>query len=144
MLDSTIPEIQRDIESITNKITEYKLEIEKCNNDLHILSVLDQRPNKCKINDCPFISEAYLLSKETDKDEIVDKLSKLQGKILESNDEINKLTEYIQYHQSMSSKAIEYQIICNMVDDLILSDNNYYAASYSDDSDITERISKYK
>ena len=140
---TNVSELQSQIEERSNKINENKLMIEKYNQDLHTLSILKQRPDKCKINNCPFISEAYKLSKETSINIINKEISILVSDNEELDKVINSLNNAIQYHQSLSSKAIEYQIIINMINnvDIVFDKKSHYGKILANEiSNISEKL----
>lgn len=142
--NTDIKSIQSTIESYTLKISEYKNKIDDCNKDLKLLSVLDQRPDKCNIDSCPFINEAYNLSTKVSRDEIVEELSTLHESIINSNTEIDRLTSIIHRYQSFSSKYIEYQMIVNMVNnlDIVFESGYYYNLITCEMKDLDCKLSK--
>lgn len=73
---------------------------------LKLISVLHDRPKECKVDSCPFISEALSLSSKINgniEDEI--------ASIIEANDrlskEVDSIQERIDYHNAMHYKKIE-------------------------------------
>ena len=96
--------------SITLEIEKHKEDLSKIQNKISILAILDNRPDKCKIDSCPFISEALSLKKNIKVDPI-DELSDLQTKILRLSDTLTKNQEIIDYSNSMMSKKMELDVI---------------------------------
>ena len=140
-----IADLQRQIEDKTLVISSYKDKIEEYNSKLRILSILDKRPNKCKINDCPFISEAFDLSKKISQSEIIEDLSKLQSDVLTVSKEIEEITDMIHYHQSMSSKAIEYHLLIDIVNNILSispKDSYYGSLIYNELDSVDNKLAR--
>ena len=110
-----ISQIQKGIDNNNKLIQHWKDKMDELNRDLRVISVLENRPKKCKIDSCPFISDAYKLSKSKSPDMIVDKLSEIQDTIKTLSTYIDIDNKKIQYHQSLSNKSIEYQIILSSI-----------------------------
>ena len=95
-------------------IEEVKVEIAKIQSQISLLSTLENRPSNCKIDKCPFISEALNLKKSLTEDPI-EKLSELQDKMLKLSDLSTEIQKKIDYTYSMSSKRTEYDAIRSSV-----------------------------
>lgn len=91
-------------------IEEIKVEIAKIQSQISLLSTLENRPSNCKIDKCPFISEALNLKNSLAEDPI-EKLSELQDKMLKLSDLSTEIQKKIDYTYSMSSKRTEYDAI---------------------------------
>lgn len=95
-------------------IEEVKVEIAKIQSQISLLSTLENRPSNCKIDKCPFISEALNLKKSLTEDPI-ERLSELQDKMLRLSDLSTEIQKKIDYTYSMSSKRTEYDAIRSSV-----------------------------
>ena len=96
--------------NITSKINEYNGELSKIQNKISILGVLENRPAKCKIDSCPFISEAIKLKKSIKEDPIT-QLSNVQDTILELSGVLSENQKLIDYCNSMAPKNAELGVI---------------------------------
>lgn len=73
--------------------------------------ILSQRPDKCKIDDCPFIEDALLAMKENPQE----KLSQLYTSLKVTQDEMDKISEREKYLNSILSITQSLDIILRMI-----------------------------
>lgn len=104
-------ELKETINSIISTIEYNKRNITDIQDKMKKLAVLENRPNKCNINTCPFISEAYELKKEIGNIDLVEELSKLQQENLDHLSKIDKLTEMVEYYDFCDRKVYEFNSI---------------------------------
>lgn len=91
---------------LINKIENNKTILLETQGKLKLLATLENRPKNCKIDTCPFISDAIKLQSGLDGD-IVEELSLLQEENLQISDKISELQSQIDYHNSMYHKKVE-------------------------------------
>ena len=113
--------------SIINQIENYKNEIAEINGKIKILGTLESRPDKCKIDTCPFISEAISLKKSL-KTDLIEDLSNLQEQILTLSDNVTEIQKELDYIGSLSRKKMELDIIRSTV----LDNQTYLNAFFPD------------
>ena len=109
------------IESLINDQDKISLEINKIKEDISniqgqisILGILENRPSKCKIDSCPFISEALKLKKSIKSNPIND-IDALQEKMLSLSENLSKNQEIIDHGVSLFSKITELDTIRRLI-----------------------------
>ena len=109
-----INEFQKELQAAISVMDNTKSELAKIQANVSILATLENRPSNCKIDKCPFISEALQLKKSLTEDPI-EQLSMLQEQILKLSDDITEIQKKIDYAQSMRSKSMELGVIRSSV-----------------------------
>ena len=103
------------IDNISNQIKEKQDKIKETQNQIATLSILDNRPKKCNIDNCPFISDAIKLKKDLGNCDLVHKLSKIQEDIIKLSDNISEIQGKIDLYRSSVSKRTEYEYLRDSV-----------------------------
>jgi chromosome segregation ATPase len=106
--------LAKESNNILKDIDSIKLEIVKIQEQMRILAVLENRPSKCKIDSCAFISDAIALKKSI-KDNPEDRLSELQGKMLDLTNKYSEIEEKIAIYDSMFPKYMKLVSIRNTI-----------------------------
>lgn len=101
-------------QTYVDEIEKAKLSIADIQGQMKVLGTLESRPKECRIDKCPFISEALKLKKNL-KTDLVDDLNNLQEIILSLSKNITKIQEEIDYCSSLSSKKMELDIIRSII-----------------------------
>lgn len=83
---------QTELNNTLTMISDTQKTIDETRDKLKLISVLDKRPVKCIINECPFISEAVKLKNELGDLDLVELLSELQSKVMDLS---SKTTQYV-------------------------------------------------
>ena len=106
----------------------------KATEDLKTLSILDNRPKKCKINDCPFIKDAVIVSKSSTKDSLADSMESIQKTITTYTKYLNDNQENIAIYNSLIPKRLSYQSIITLFENISSKyrDNPYLLNNFSD------------
>ena len=112
---------------IIDKIDNTKLHLSDIQGQVKILATLESRPNNCKIDSCPFISDAVKLKKNL-KIDLSEELAVCQEDILKFSDTITEIQKEIDYANSLSSKKTELDIIRST----ILENKQYIDLFYPD------------
>ena len=99
---------------LMSNISSKKEELSKLNADIKTLSILEERPKNCKIDSCPFISEAIALKKNT-KGDILKKLDKVQNEILKLSDRVTDIQSKIDHMSQLTGKDMELRRIIELV-----------------------------
>lgn len=73
-----ISKLQKQLEDTYNKISANESELGRLREQLRTLSVLENRPKGCKIDDCPFIKEAINIKQTTSGKSIISQIEALQ------------------------------------------------------------------
>lgn len=99
---------------VLDKIESVKMRLSETQGKIKILAVLDDRPDKCKIDSCPFISEAIQLKKST-KGDLIEELSVCQEDIISLSNTVTEIQEKIDYANSMVHKKMELDTIRGLI-----------------------------
>lgn len=100
-----VAKMQSLIQTMNDQLMEYQNRILEIKSDQKIMSVLENRPKKCKIDSCPFISQALELQKQYNgSTEIIDIEQKMQ-KVAE---QIDQLQNQMTYHDRLRDKYLIY------------------------------------
>ncbi len=95
---------------LMDQIEAHKNEIAEINGKMKILGTLESRPDKCKIDSCPFISEAVELKKSL-KSDLVEDLANVQELILSLSDKVTTTQKELDYIGSLTHKKTELDTI---------------------------------
>lgn len=95
--------------NVSTLIEQCKQQLPDIQSKVSLLATLENRPSKCKIDTCPFISEALKLSKSNV--DPVDELTKLQNEILQLSTKLTEIQELIDYANNLSGKAMELRML---------------------------------
>lgn len=87
-----------------------KIKMSEIQGQIKVLAVLEERPKKCNIDSCPFISDAIELKKSI-KVDLVEELSSIQEEILHNSDTLTEIQSELDYISSLSSKKTELDMI---------------------------------
>ncbi len=109
-----VSNLQLEQSNLLAQLSSKKDELSDISSKISILSVLDNRPDKCKIDSCPFISEALTLKKSIKVDP-VEIFERLNTEIKNISDKITELQSEIDYANSMAPKYTEFGIIRNLI-----------------------------
>lgn len=104
--------LNKTISSIDNK----QLLIADIRNKLKSISVLENRPNNCKIDNCPFISEALSIKREHGGN-LEEEFSKLQDEIIVLSESITKIQLEIEKYGFCDRKRMELDAIISDICD---------------------------
>ena len=85
--------------------------IENVNKNIVELKVLDNRPDGCNINTCPFIASAYELKQSLGNTDLEEELSKLQRVKKELSYKVTETKQKIEIQERYVSKRTEYDIL---------------------------------
>ena len=112
----TRTQIANEQTSIIKLIESKKAELIKIQDDMRVLAVLENRPTKCKIDTCPFISDAIKLKKSI-KGDIVDQMDSVQKDILDISNNLTEISAKLDHYDSLFPKYMKFQAIRNYVSD---------------------------
>lgn len=115
MSSEYISEIQNNQNSIMMTISNNNILIKEVQDKLKTVSILENRPKQCKVDSCPFISDAVKIRKSSDEEELLLKLDKLQEENLKLSDTITELQKNIDYYNSMLSRSMQLGAIRELV-----------------------------
>lgn len=124
-INTFIKETMDTQNSVITDIEVKKQELAELQSKIKVLAVLENRPAKCKIDSCPFISDSIKLKKSINTN-IDEELSKLQEEIMSMS---NKVTEYqskIDYASSLTSKHMELGAIRQLISENIVYLDKYF------------------
>ena len=110
-----------------DKIDKTKLRLADIQGQVKVLSTLESRPKNCKIDTCPFISDAVTLKKNL-KIDLVEELAVCQEDILKFSDTVTEIQKEIDYANSLSSK----KTILDIIRSTILENKQYIDLFYPD------------
>lgn len=164
-INKVMKDIDEELDSLTSMIESTKTNLVQIRSDIKITSVLNNRPSKCKIDECPFIANALeikskyknieSLEKETMKS--LDQMNKTKEERIqdkkyfeETKDIIVKLGSIIELIKSNKKLLSKFSICNSILDenvflDLISKRNNFSnLRSLSQYIDISNNIVEYK
>ena len=104
--DNNIEKAREELTNIKNLIDINNEKIAKLKSDKNILSVLKDRPSKCKIDSCPFIFTALELNKEYNKVNINNIIDELYEENLTLSNNINEYEQKIDHLIFLNSKMM--------------------------------------
>lgn len=122
-----INDMKLEQSNLSNLLLSKKEELHELNLKLDKISILNNRPDKCKIDICPFISEALQIKKNT-KIDLNSEINRLNNEIELLSDKISALQNEIDYTNSMIPKYTEFDVIRKM----ILENSNILSLIYPD------------
>ena len=93
---SYIESLMDNQRKIIDKIDKIKLRLADIQGQVKVLSTLESRPKNCKIDTCPFISDAVTLKKNL-KIDLVEELTVCQEDILKFSDTVTEIQKEIDY-----------------------------------------------
>ena len=111
--------------SIMTEISTKKDKLAQVNANVKSLSILEERPSKCKIDTCPFISEAIQLKKSI-KGNILDELETLQSEILKLSDNVTEIQANIDYASGLTRKSMDLGRIIDSISENAGILNEFY------------------
>lgn len=106
---------------LTNKISAKETEFNKLSAEvsdiqdkIRILAILENRPNKCKIDTCPFISDALKMKKSI-KGNIGSELAKKQQKMIQLSKDLDEDQNNLAFYDSMLPKYMKLDSIRRLI-----------------------------
>lgn len=147
--------IQTTIDDLMGKIKTCDLELLELRQKLKSLAILENRPNECKIDICPFISEALNIKSSLGSTDILERIEELQKLQMECSDKISEYQKDIERYSFCNHKRKELDGIIEFINDyieelslfgdIILSDINKFneailSNSYFNDQRNPERL----
>lgn len=109
--NKTFLKYKKDNDYILKKMESLKDSLSEVQDKMKKISVLDNRPSKCKIETCPFIKEAVDISKNDSKESLVDQFEALNKEIDELQCSYTENLKNIDFYQSMLPKRMELDAI---------------------------------
>ena len=113
-----VSNLTKKSESISKEIEKLQGDIKKIQDDLKTLSVLDNRPDTCNIDTCPFIKEAISINKMTDKKKLSNQLQALQDKIMKLSCDLTENQENIVFYNSLIPKRMDFQVLTEIFENI--------------------------
>lgn len=106
-----IDNIHKQLDETFILIDKAKSDSENIRQKMNKISVLSDRPKECKIDKCPFISDALEVKKLLGKMDIEQELSKLLELQMSLSKRVTELNEKIDFYHFCNSKHSEYDEI---------------------------------
>ena len=106
-----IDNIHKQLDETFILIDKAKSDSENIRQKMNKISVLSDRPKECKIDKCPFISDALEVKKLLGKMDIEQELSKLLELQMSLSKRVTELNEKIDFYHFCNSKRSEYDEI---------------------------------
>ena len=99
---------QKEIENLNQRLINLTADIESARAVIKQLSILESRPNNCKIDSCPLIADAVKTQKKLSKDKIdpIEELDKLQQVSLKISNDISTIQSDIDLMNSLMPKKM--------------------------------------
>ena len=130
--------LNNEISKLSKKVEDKKIKISEIQAQMKLLAVLEERPSKCKIDSCPFISDAIKLKKSI-KGDITDELSKIQSEFLQLSTNLSEMQEKLISYDMLMPKYMKLGTIRNMI-----SQNQGLISKYNPSflSSVEDKLSK--
>ena len=122
---NNIPKLISDQNNIINTINSKREEISSIQGQMKILSTLENRPSKCKIDSCPFISDAVQLKKNL-KVDLIESLNALQEEIISFSEECSEIQQKIDLLNSLVPKKTQLDAIRALFLENVTSITHFY------------------
>lgn len=103
----TLVKYQEISDVVTTCIEDLKQSLDDVKSKMKIVSVIEERPAKCKIDTCPFIQEAVKLDKEIGRDKLADSFIDINSDIDKYSAQYTEILQKIDFHNSMLPKRME-------------------------------------
>lgn len=110
---STIEEINNNFNSINASINANRVKMEEINSQMKSLSTLENRPKKCNINNCPFISDALQVKSLIKNKDIAKEFEDLEKDTRELSNQLQKCNESIELINSWIPEKAKLDAIIN-------------------------------
>lgn len=115
-IDNECKKLEDRIDHLNDDINYFQKQLDSVNNDIDKSKSLDQRPKKCKINICPFISEAlHIVENYGSKEDMMKYQSNVASKIDFGVDNLNKAKAQLIQLQSTKNVMSKLQVIIDSI-----------------------------
>lgn len=115
-IDDECKKLEDRIDHLNDDINYFQKQLDSVNNDIDKSKSLDQRPKKCKINICPFISEAlHIVENYGSKEDMMKYQSNVASKIDFGVDNLNKAKAQLIQLQSTKNVMSKLQVIIDSI-----------------------------
>lgn len=128
---------KEELNNTISELSSIKDEISTLNANMRVISVLDDRPNKCNIDNCPFISSALNLKNQYKDVSLENELNALLEKEMTLSDKVTEKNKYIDYLVFLNSKKTFFDEIRALI-----SKYNYLNSIFEDILTDFEFVSK--
>jgi DNA repair exonuclease SbcCD ATPase subunit len=134
----------KNLDDLNTMNAKLEKDLMQAKSDLSIVSVLDNRPSECKIDNCSFLQESFkVLHKYKDKKKIEDRIDYLERFIADNNKLIDEVKVDIEkYNNMLSSEAIFDAIITLLKSNHAILSNFSITAAIRDSKTLYGRISR--
>lgn len=115
-IDDECKKLEDRIDHLNDDINYFQKQLDSVNNDIDKSKSLDQRPKKCKINICPFISEAlHIVENYGSKEDMMKYQSNVASKVDFGVDNLNKAKAQLIQLQSTKNVMSKLQVIIDSI-----------------------------
>lgn len=115
-IDDECKKLEDRIDHLNDDINYFQKQLDSVNNDIDKSKSLDQRPKKCKINICPFISEAlHIVENYGSKEDMMKYQSNVASKVDFGVDNLNKAKVQLIQLQSTKNVMSKLQVIIDSI-----------------------------
>lgn len=104
-------ELNKKLKDISYSLSEIKDNISSLDSDNDTISILDNRPNNCSIDNCPFIKQALSLKNKYKNNSIKSKKDKLLKKLEDFTNDYTDIENKINIWNSLSGKKMIFDTI---------------------------------
>lgn len=111
--EDSLGALRKEFERTMDETDDLRNRILTTESKLKIVSVLENRPNECTIDSCPFIVEA--LQSEEKPEELVDRLQCLQSQLSDLTEKSKLVNELIEQHTFWTQKKTQLDILLREV-----------------------------
>lgn len=118
-----VNKLSKKINDCIMKIESNNLKLSEIRDNIKTISILENRPIKCNIDSCPFISQALDIKNSIGDIDLLDQLSKMQEENLKLSNTVSQIQKDIELYNLLDRKYMELDKLMN--DIFSFSDINY-------------------
>lgn len=103
-------ELQSQIDQYNQKIENAQTVLQNINNDIIRSQIIDQRPDQCNIDNCPFISEALgIIHQYGDRKSMLKKKDSIENQIAELKKSLQDVTNQLNHIEMVENMILKIQ-----------------------------------
>lgn len=101
---NAIEEYQTELQNLFQEINNIDSQLRDVREKLKQVNILNDRPKKCSIDNCPFIKEAVTIESQYGNKKLADELVRLQRELNKASERVTKVNEFIEISRYRDSK----------------------------------------
>lgn len=118
-IENAINNCREQLSNILNQIEQKKDELIDKQSDLKALAILENRPDNCKINTCPFIADSLSIRNRLGSTDITEVIEAIQRQISDLSLSSSEIQSNLDHMNSLVSKSVELDAIRSSITEFI-------------------------